>query len=184
MNIDVGIVVSGLTTLLLLLSPDILLVIGEGNVEVESLIALREAESHECVFAPAVLDLEDEVSGRVEDGLDGALAWLARVDEAGGKKIPRRRVLEADLAAGLAGHDAEAPRPDLVGLEPLPTLETPGGRPGRNFIYGDLADDEKGLLQGLLVVLLLLLVIRHRSFGFLPRTEMWVPREVNELGVK
>ena len=72
----------------------------------------------------------------------------------------------ADLAANVAGDDAEAARPDLVGLEPLAALVAAAGGAGRDLVDGDFADDEEGVLEGLLVV-----VVRHRfgahsEFGF------------------
>ena len=106
-----------------------------------------------------VLDLEHEVSRGIEARLDGCVA-LARVDEAGGEEVAGARVLEADLAAVAAGHDADPAGPDLVGLEPLAALVATGGGARRDLVDGDLAHHQECVLEGLLFLHLK----RHR-FG-------------------
>lgn len=135
---------------------DILLVIRQGDIEIKGLIPLTESQAYEGVLPAAILDPEHEVARGIEDGLDGGVA-LAGIDEAGGEEIAGIGVLEADLAAGVAGDDAEAAGPDLVGLEPLAALVAAAGGAGRDLVDGDFADDEEGVLEGLLVV-----VVRHR----------------------
>lgn len=130
----------------------VLIVIGQRDVEIEGLVPLGEPEADEGVLPAAVLDPEHEVAGGVEDGLDGALP-LPREDEAGGEELAGPGVLEADLAAVLAGDDAEAAGPDLVGLEPLAALVPAGGGARRDLVHGYLPDDEERVLQRLLVVL-------------------------------
>lgn len=120
--------------LLLLLPLDVLLVVREGDVEVERFVALVEAKPDEGVLPPAVLDAEHEVAGGVEHGLDGALP-LPGQHEAGGEELPRGRVLEPDLAAVTAGHHAEAARPDLVRLQPLAALVAAAGGARRDLVH-------------------------------------------------
>lgn len=154
-NVDVPIAITrplAGTLLLVALPPlHVLIMIGQGDVEIEGLVPLGEPQPDEGVLPPAVLDPEHEVAGGVEDGLDGALP-LAREDEAGGEELAGARILEPDLAAVLAGDDAEAAGPDLVGLEPLAALVAAGGGARRDLVDGDFPDDEEGVLEGLLVV--------------------------------
>jgi hypothetical protein len=107
--------------LLLLLPLDVHLVVRQCNVEVQYLIAFVVVEADESVVHPAALNVEHEVAGGVEHGLDDALP-LARGHEAGSEEISHSWVLETDLAVVAAGHDTEAARPDLVPLQPLAAL--------------------------------------------------------------
>ncbi|CAI0434481.1 unnamed protein product [Linum tenue] len=127
-----GTVGAGLPGFLLVLPPDVLLVIGEGHVEIEGLVPLGEAQPDEGVLPRAVLDLEHEVARRVQHRLHRRLP-LPRRDEAGGEQIPRVRILQPDLAPVLARNDPEPARPDLVRLQPLAALVTPGGGARRDF---------------------------------------------------
>lgn len=161
MDIDMIVAVTRLASLLLVFSSDVLLVIRQGDVEIEGFVSLVEAQADEGVLASAVLDFQHEVAGGVEDGLHGGLA-LAREDEAGGEELAGVRILETDLAAVLAGDDAEAARPDLVGLQPLAALVAAGGGPRRDFVDGHFADHKQRVLERFLVV------VRHRLPRFDP----------------
>ena len=97
-----------------------------------------------------VLDLQHEIARRVEDCLNRGFS-AAGVDEAGSKKIAGVGVLKADLAAELAGNDPETAGPDLVRLKPLAALVGAGSGARRDLVDGDLADDEKGVLEGVVV---------------------------------
>lgn len=93
------------------------------------------------MLPPAVLDLQHKISRRVENRFDRILS-LTGVNEAGGEEFLGGGVgiLEADLAAVVAGDDAEAAGPDLVGLEPLAALVPAGSGSGRDLEYGYFAD--------------------------------------------
>lgn len=147
--INLGVV--GTVGILVDLPLDVLLVIGESNVEIKGFVPLIKAQAYEGVLTPAILDPENEVPGGIEDGLDGDLA-LAGVDKAGGEEVTRIGILEADLTAGMAGDDAETTGPDLVGLEPVAALVAAAGGAGRDLEDGDLADHQEGVLEGLVVV--------------------------------
>lgn len=155
-NVNVAIAISRplARTLLLVAVPPlhVLIMIGQRDVEIEGLVPLGKPQPDEGVLPLAVLDPEHKVAGRVEDGLDGALP-LARVDEAGGEELAGARILEADLAAVLAGDDAEAAGPDLIGLEPLAALVAAGGGAGRDLEDGDFADDKEGVLESFVIVI-------------------------------
>lgn len=100
------------------------------------------------MLPPPVLDLQNEVPGGIEHRLDRVLT-LAGVDEAGGEELAGIRILEADLAAVLAGDDPETSGPDEVGLEPLATLVAAAGGAGRDFVNGDFPDDQESVLESL-----------------------------------
>nr|GME16156.1 kinetochore protein Nuf2-like isoform X1 [Ipomoea batatas] len=132
MNVNMTILITGLTIAGLLLVPD------------------------ERVLAAAVLDLQHEVPGRVENRLDGALP-LARMHEASSEELAGVGILEPDLAAFLAGHHAEPAGPDLVGLKPLAALVAAAGGARRDFENRHLTHHQERVLERLLV-----LFKRHR----------------------
>lgn len=152
--------VARFTSLLVVLPLHILVMIRQRHIEIKRLVPLIESQPYEGVLSPSVLDLEHEVPGRIEHGLDGGVT-LAREDEAGGEKLAGGGIFQADLAAVLAGDDAEAAGPDLVGLEPLAALVAAAGGARGDFVDGDLANHQEGVLERLL-----LLLERHRFFFF------------------
>lgn len=100
---------------------EVLLMVGEGNIEVKGLVALAKAEAEEDVLPMAVLDAEDDVAGGVEDGFNGGVT-VSKEEGGGGKYVAGDGVHEADLAAVTAGDGAEVAGPDLVRVEPLVAL--------------------------------------------------------------
>ncbi|RDX94042.1 hypothetical protein CR513_23618, partial [Mucuna pruriens] len=156
-NVDLRLIGSGgVAGFLLVLSADVLLVIGERDVEIEGLVPLPD----EGVLTASVFDLEDEVARRVEDRFHRVLA-LAGEHEARGEELAGVRILQSDLAAVPARHDADPTRPDLVGLEPLAALVAAGGSARRDLKHGDLTHNQERVLERLL----LLLLERHRFRG-------------------
>lgn len=84
---------------------------------------------------------------------------MAREDEAGGEELAGIGILEADLAAVLAGNDSEATGPDKVRLKPLAALVAAAGGARGNFVNGDFPDHQECVLEGFVFVK------RHR-FGW------------------
>lgn len=112
-----------------------------------------------------VLDLQNEIPRRVEHGLHRALP-LAGENEAGGEELAGGGIFEADLAAVAARDDAEAAGPDLVGLEPLAALVAATCGPGRDLVDGNLAHDEKGVLEGFFFI------AEYREITSVPNSSM------------
>ena len=88
----------------------------QGNVEVERVGAIDEADADESRSARLVLESDDEVARRVRDALHGQARIL--VDRTGGEQLAARLVLQLDLTLGAQCHDAQAAAP--VGRVQLP----------------------------------------------------------------
>lgn len=157
MYVNVAIFV--LTLLLVVLSPQVLLVVRKGDIEIKGLVALVESETDEGVLTAAVLDFENEVAGGVEGGFYGALA-LARKDEAGSEEFPGSGILEANLAAVAAGDDPEAARPDLVGLQPFPAFVPAASASRWDLVHYHFAHHQQRVFERFLI-----LTIRRRRFN-------------------
>lgn len=152
-NIDMSLFSSKVPSgsILIKLPADMLLMIGEGNIEVKGFVPLIEAKPDERVLATAVLYAEDKVTGGIERRLNSGVA-VSREDKACGEEFTGRGVLEADFAAVAAGDDAETSSPDPVGLEPLAALVSATGAAWGNLVDSNLANDEEGVLHRLLLI--------------------------------
>lgn len=150
MDLDVALI-SVDAGFLLVLPPQVLLVVGEGHIEVKRLVALVEPQADEGVLALAVLDLEHEVAGRIEHGLDGVLA-LPEADEASSEELPGAGVLQPDLAAVSARDHPEAAGPDLVGLQPLAALVAAARATRRDLVHRHLPHHQQRVLERLLLL--------------------------------
>lgn len=152
MNINLAALIALLPAgLLLALPPHMLIVIRQRDVEIKRLVPLIEPQANEGVLPTPVLDLQHKIPGRVEHRLHRALT-LAGEHEAGGEELAGVGVLEPDLAAVAARHDAEAAGPDLVGLQPLAALVTSAGGSRRDLVHRHLAHHQERVLERLLVV--------------------------------
>jgi len=72
-NFNFSILIDLFALLLLLLPPDILLVIGKSNIEVEGLVPLGKSEANEGMFSPAIFNLQYKVAGGINNTLNRAL---------------------------------------------------------------------------------------------------------------
>lgn len=136
----------------LVLSPNILLVIGQGHIEIKGLIPLVKPQSNKSMFPSTVLDFQDKVPRRVKGRLDGVLS-LTGVNETSSEKLSGVGILKSDLASGVTRNNPETTRPDLVGLQPFSALVAAAGGPRWDFVNGDLSYHQEGVLEGFFVVL-------------------------------
>lgn len=160
MNINVALFadIAGATTrILLMIPPDVLLMVGQCHIEIKSFIPLRETQPYKGVLTPTILDLQNEVSRRVKNGLDGVLP-LTRVNKTSSEEFAGVGIFQPDLTSVLAGHNPKAAGPDLIGLQPLAALVAAGCGSRRDFVDGNLTNDKESVLEGLLVLLK-----RHRE---------------------
>lgn len=72
---------------------------------------------------------------------------MTRRDEAGSKELAGIGILEADLAAVLAGDDSEATGPDKVGLQPLAALVAAAGGTRRDFVNGYFPNHQESVFK-------------------------------------
>lgn len=130
----------------LVLSPNVLVVIRQGHIEIKSLIPLSKAQPNKGMFPSSVLNFQHEVPRRVEGRLHGALP-LTGINKTSSEELPGVGILESNLASGIAGNDSKSTRPDLVGLQPLAALVPATGGPRRDFVNGDLTHHQKRVLE-------------------------------------
>lgn len=158
MDVDVALAIGGLCASLLVQFPsNVLVVIGQRDIEVEGFVPLGEAKTDKGMLPCAVLYPEYEVPRRIKNRLHRALP-SPRLHEASCEQLPCVRVLQTDLAPILARNDPESARPNPIGLQPLPALVPTRRRPGTDLIDRHLAHHQQRVFQGLLFLK------RHRLF--------------------